>query len=191
MMQELKVAFESSTDYMRRLSTLTLSPYTHEKTASFSGTSLYMARKAHQLKEGSGVLPDPHKPSKGRRISEDDMEKVKQFFESDDVSRMMPGKKDYVTVRDRDAGKVKVQKRLVLGGLREVYELYKQGKDNPKIGFSRFASLRPKNCVLAGSSGTHAVCVCTYHQNPILMIDALGLGDLTCDDLHRTTKFKF
>ena len=56
-------------------------------------------------------------------------------------------------------------------------------KDNPEIGFSRFASLRPKHCVLAGSSGTHAVCVCTYHQNPILLIDALGLGDLTVDDL--------
>ena len=30
-----------------------------------------------------------------------------------------------------------------------------------KIGFSKFAELYPQHCVLAGASGTHAVCVCT------------------------------
>ena len=34
-------------------------------------------------------------------------------------------------------------------------------------GFSTFAAQRPKYCVLAGSTGTHAVCVCK-HQNPKL-----------------------
>ena len=34
-------------------------------------------------------------------------------------------------------------------------------------------SLR-KWCVIAGSSGTHLVCVCTSHQNTILLVDALN-----------------
>ena len=39
-----------------------------------------------------------------------------------------------------------------------------------KIGFSKFAELRPRYCVLAGASGTHSVCICTIHQNVKLMI---------------------
>ena len=39
-----------------------------------------------------------------------------------------------------------------------------------KIGFSSYAKLRPQWCVLAGSSGTHSVCVCVYYQNPKLMV---------------------
>ena len=38
------------------------------------------------------------------------------------------------------------------------------------VGFSKFADLCPKHCVLAGASGTHAVCVCTIHQNVKLMM---------------------
>ena len=53
--------------------------------------------------------------------------------------------------------KLRVQKRLVYCNL--------------KVGFSKFAELRPKECVLAGASGTHTVCVCIIHQNVKLMIE--------------------
>ena len=43
-----------------------------------------------------------------------------------------------------------------------------------KIGFSKFCTLHPKLFVIAGSSGTHSVCVCTTHQNTILLVDALN-----------------
>lgn len=43
------------------------------------------------------------------------------------------------------------------------------------IGSSKFAELCPKWCVIAGSSGTHSVCVCTIHQNVKTMIDAVNL----------------
>lgn len=33
-------------------------------------------------------------------------------------------------------------------------------------------------CVIAGSSGTHSVCICIYHQNPLLMTAAIGVKDL-------------
>lgn len=36
-----------------------------------------------------------------------------------------------------------------------------------------FASNRPKHCILAGTSGTHTICVCIYHQNVKLMFKAL------------------
>ena len=46
-----------------------------------------------------------------------------------------------------------------------------------KIGFSKFAELRPKECVIAGSSGTHSVCVCTTHQNVKLMMVGTHMED--------------
>ena len=42
-----------------------------------------------------------------------------------------------------------------------------------KIGFSKFCTLRPKWFVLAGSSGTHSVCICSTHQNAVLLIDVI------------------
>lgn len=39
--------------------------------------------------------------------------------------------------------------------------------------------MRPTLCVLAGSSGTHNVCVCVHHENVKLMLDAIDLESLT------------
>ena len=50
--------------------------------------------------------------------------------------------------------------------------MWKEANPEKKIGLSKFASLRPKYCVLAGANGTHDVCVCKYHQNPTLMAEA-------------------
>ena len=93
----------------------------------------------------------------------------------------MPGKKDFVSVRKAE-GRVHVQKRLVLCNLRELYRMFKDRYPNEVIGFSKFADLRPKHCVLAGASGTHSVCVCTFHQNVKLMMIGGKLSDLTASD---------
>jgi len=53
-----------------------------------------------------------------------------------------------------------------------------------KIGVSKFAELHPRHCVLAGASGTHAVCVCTIHQNVnVMMIDGKITELSACDDI--------
>ena len=93
------------------------------------------------------------------------------FCESDDISRVMPGKKDF--------GKHQhVKKRLVLSNLREVHHEFKERIPDCKVGFSKFAELRPKHCVLAGASGTYSVCVCTIHQNVKLMSFEMQIPDL-------------
>ena len=83
------------------------------------------------------------------------------FYECDDVSRVMPGKKDFVSMK-KEGKRQQIQQRLVLSNLREVYREFKKRFPDQKIGFSKFAELRPKHCILAGASGTHAVCVCKY-----------------------------
>ena len=46
-------------------------------------------------------------------------------------------------------------------------------KKNVKLGFSKFCILRQKWCLLAGLTGTHSVCVCSMHQNAVLLVDAI------------------
>lgn len=73
--------------------------------------------------------------------------------------------KDFISVRDVDGEKVRHQKKLVLCNLSELYEHFKTENPDLHIGFSKFASLRPKHCTLTGGTGTHTVCVCAFHQN--------------------------
>ena len=81
----------------------------------------------------------------------------------------MPGKKDSVSMVVIGL-KQQVQKRLILLTEYEAYLFFKEVNPDIKIGFSKFAEALPKNVVLPGSAGTHNLCVCTYHQNPKLMI---------------------
>lgn len=82
----------------------------------------------------------------------------------------MPGAKDFVTTKNDKGDKIKIQKRLLLGPLREIYAILKERDVGFKVGFSTFAILRPIQCVFVKSAGTHTVCVCTIHQNVKLSI---------------------
>ena len=67
---------------------------------------------------------------------------------------------------------------------KEAYHQFKTQHPNVKVGFSKFAELRPKECVLAVPVGTHSVCVCAIHQNVKLMmaggrLEALSNGWFT------------
>ena len=130
-----------------------------------------------------GVLPEIPLISKGKCLTKEDKHFVARFFEDDSISRQCPGKKDYISVRDEAGTKQQKQKRLVLGNLKEVYQKFKELDQHPDIGFSTFCTLRPKHCILAGSSGTHSVCVCTYHQNPLLQLNAIGEECLQLTDV--------
>ena len=103
---------------------------------------------------------------------------ILHFYKSEEISRIMPGKKDYKSVR-KGGFKVQEQKHLILCNLREAYKLFKTKHPSLKVRFSKFAELRPKECILAGGAGTHSVCICTIHQNIKLMIIGSGLSCCT------------
>ena len=73
-----------------------------------------------------------------------------------------------------------------LCNLQELYTAFKEKHPNVNIGFSKFCALRLKWCVLAGSKMTQSVCVCSAHQNVVLLVDAMD-WDLTCKDLIQLT----
>lgn len=107
-------------------------------------------------------------------MSEEIKTTISNFYESDEMSRMCPGMKDCINIRKEDGTKEKVQKRLLLANISEIYACFKTENPDVKIGFSTFALLRPKWCVPVGSAGSHNVCVCTYHQNVKLMVSAIN-----------------
>lgn len=106
----------------------------------------------------------------GKTLSEETKSTVNEFYNDDEMSSLRPGKKDCLSVRIADGTKVKMQKRLILCNLKELYQTFKSRYPLISIGFSSFASLRPRHCVLAGGCGTHTVCVCPIHQNVKLML---------------------
>ena len=59
----------------------------------------------------------------------------------------MPGMKDYVSIMTDTGKREHVQKRLILCSLKELYEHFKTLHPNVKVGFTMFASRRPKHCV--------------------------------------------
>ena len=94
--------------------------------------------------------------------------KVQLFYESDDVSTMMLGQKDSNSVKIEGQTHIR-QKRLIIGNLKDVFRNFARQNPNIKIGLSKFCSLRPPHCIVAGSGGTHTVCVCPIHENMKLM----------------------
>ncbi len=152
------------------------SPHSIKEMKTFFASSTRMVKTSRALKKDYGILTVVHPLptiSKGRVITSADKEAVDAFYESDEVSGHCPGQKDYKSVRDKETGvRERKQNRLVLGNLRELYVKFLEDDAHPNIGFSTFCTLRPPHCVLAGSAGTHSVCVCTHHQNPKLMLTA-------------------
>ena len=73
-----------------------------------------------------------------------------------------------------------------LCNLQELYPAFKEKHSNVNIGFSKFFAFRPKWWVLVGSKMTHSVCVCSAHQNVVLLVDTMD-WDLTYKDLTKLT----
>ena len=63
-----------------------------------------------------------------------------------------------------------------LCNLQELYTALKQKHPNVNIRFSKFCASSPKWCFLAGSKMTHSICVCSAHQNVVLLVDAMDWG---------------
>jgi hypothetical protein len=76
----------------------------------------------------------------------------------------MPGTKDNASI-NTEGKKVHLQEQPILCNLKEACVIFNKQNPEKLLIVSTFLELQPKNFVLAGSSGTHAVCVRSTHQN--------------------------
>lgn len=79
-----------------------------------------MARQAKRLVVEKGILSGPN-PKLDQILSTATIKSVMLFYCSDEVSRQMPGKKDFVAVTTSQGLREHVQKRLLLSNLKKAY----------------------------------------------------------------------
>ena len=177
LMLNVKKKLENLTKFSDKVQLLTLKPNSWgvEETCNFFNVTKHAVRTASQLKEEKGILAKLTRKTRNDKINEKMIEKVTSFFLEDEVSRQLPGKKDYVSI----GYKQHKQKRLLLCNLKELFSLFCEKNPDIKIGLSKFCTLRPKWCKPVGSPGGHSVCVCSVHQNAILACHALNF-DYKC-----------
>ena len=156
----------------KKIQILTMMPgsWSVKKAKEFFNVSAYIVRQARKLAAENGILELPGN-RQGTPFSQEIKTLVTNLYCDDEFSRAMPGSKDFVSIRRN----VHVQKRLLLCTLKELFCEFKKQFPDKKIGFSKFCALRPKQCILAGSPGTHSVCVCSIHENVKLMLSAVKL----------------
>ena len=92
---------------------------------------------------------------------------VHSFFERDDISRIMPGKKDCVNA----GGEVK-QTRVLNDYLYCLFNIFKAEHPNVKVGRTKFHQLLPAH-IKKSSSLKNRNCLCQAHENTGQYIRAL------------------
>lgn len=132
-------------------------------TAEFFDVPHSLIEKAHDFRLRKSLLNTPEQKGGNQKLSAEIIKTIKDFYISSDHTRTLPGKNNFKSINHEH-----IQKKLILLTLRELYVLFKEENLDLKVGFSKFCSMRPQQCVLAGSSGTHSVCVCIKRTRIII-----------------------
>jgi len=65
------------------------------------------------------------------------LDKIIHFYKKDENSREMPGKNDYVSVKQSDGSRKQVQNRLIYGNLKELHRSFSKKTSVLKLVFRR------------------------------------------------------
>ena len=77
-------------------------------------------------------------------LSEEQPKSVENLYNREDISRICPGKKDFISVKTPGGRELK-QKRLLLLNVKEVYELFKKEEPDLKIGTFKVCLTAPSS----------------------------------------------
>lgn len=66
-----------------------------------------------------------------------------------------------------------ITKKLLLYNIKDLHSKFMANFPEIQISLSYFGRLRPRECILAGQSGTNNVCVCKIHENLRLQFVAI------------------
>ena len=84
---------------------------------------------------------------KGRPLSEETKKCVHLIYIDQELTRMLPGERNTVSIRNTEGNKTYHQKHLILMNLRELHRQYLSQYPKNPVSLSKFISLRPKYCV--------------------------------------------
>ena len=128
-----------------------------------------------RLAESMGLIEPDSVRISHNKISDVTIEQVKKFYMRDDVSRQAPGLKDYVTVWGEN-WKERLQKQHLLLNINETFQYFPDSYPEVKLKKSKFATFRPINVLLQKDTSNDS-CLCQYHENIVLICEALHKFD--------------
>jgi hypothetical protein len=108
LMEAVKEKIKSTADRSLQLSLLTLAPasWTLKQISEHFGVSEYSAAQALELKKKSGILAKPEAKISSRRLTDDDKQRVIDFYISDEYSRQLPGMKSVKSVKQPNGKRI-------------------------------------------------------------------------------------
>ena len=126
MIQQLKEKFLSCETTGQIVQVLTVLPksWSIRRIQEEFGVSKYLATIATESVQEKGILSIPD--TRTRPFPQEIVDRVTSFYKSEDISRVMPGKKGCVSVMV-NGQRVPRQKYLILSNLKEVYQKFKEG----------------------------------------------------------------
>ena len=138
----------------QKIQLLTLVPisWSHKDIEKEFNVTNYMVQISRKLLQKNGILSFLEK-KRGKKAPQESVDKIIEFYCNDENSRLMSGKKDFVSIARRSH----MQKRLILSNLIELYAKFKTCYPDIKTCFANFCSHRPKWCITVGASGTHTI----------------------------------
>jgi len=125
-----------------------------------------MARKIRKEGVNSDVL-NCEKAPKSNRVTT--IEKLRRFFDRDDVSAPYPDAKAFVTKFGKN--RVKKRKRFLLGSLQDLHKKCQESEERP-VSFSLFCKLKPF-WVVHKKAKERETCLCKTCENTLLLVEAL------------------
>lgn len=147
----------------------------------FSGKIIRKYKLLNKMNKCFGFNRKLHLHQIQKSKHEIEMDRIKKsvtdFYQRDDVSRMMPGKKATKTKK-----KVKVQKRLLNDSIANLHAKF-LSEVNYKISYSLFCRLRPF-WVVSPTNDDRQTCQCKTHENLEFMARKLhSLKILQCTNI--------
>lgn len=153
MINQLKEKFSSTTLLSGKVQVLSVLPkyWSIRRIQNEFGCSKRLVQVVKKTVAEKGILCTAN-PKQGKPLASETTKAVVSFYNEQDISKELPGKKDFKSVKVGNTREHR-QKKLILGNLKEIYKTFKERFPQYKIGFSTFAELRPPECVLAGAPG--------------------------------------
>ncbi|CAH0557022.1 unnamed protein product [Brassicogethes aeneus] len=98
---------------------LTIAPKSWNRLDKEFGTSRRQAKNAKELVKKYGIM-STHNPREGRKMEPKTETLVNDFYLREDNSRVMPGKKDFVSIKKDDGQREHLQKQLIICDVKEL-----------------------------------------------------------------------
>ena len=94
-------------------------------------------------------------------------DRIRKFYERDDISRIVPGIKRTIT-----QNKQKKQKRFLTDDLINIHKKFQNENNDISISYTSFCRQRPF-WVVRPRDSDRETCACRIHENMALVVDAL------------------